>query len=220
MASRPEPSPIVTTRVIENQTTVEIAVDVPYTINSDGEKLMVDLKEHAIPATYEYYAVPKIDKDAFLVAQITSWDQYNLLEGEANLYFEDAFIGRSILNAKTLNDTLRISLGRDKSIVIGREKVDDFSRTKSLGANTTDTRAFRITVRNKKSQAIRLNIFDQVPVPIMNDIFVETEQLSGGDHNEKTGRITWNLTLHPGEQKELVLKYEVKYPRRESVVLE
>jgi hypothetical protein len=210
----------VITTVIENQTTVEIAVDEPYTINSDGEKLSVDLKQYAIPASYEYYAVPKIDKDAFLIAQITDWDQYNLLEGEANLYFEDAFIGRSILNAKTLNDTLNISLGRDKSIVIARTKIDEFSKTKTIGTNTTDTRAFRITVRNRKSQPIKLNILDQIPVSIVDDITVETKEFSGGRLDEKTGKVTWSLTIEPTQQKELLLKYEVKYPRRESVILE
>ena len=48
-----------------------------------------------------------LDKDAFLVAQITHWDQYNLLEREANLYFEDAYIGRSVLNAKALKASMR-----------------------------------------------------------------------------------------------------------------
>ncbi len=75
------------TVVIENQTTVEIEVEQPYSIKSDGEKLLVDLKKYQIDALYEYYAVPKLDKDAFLVARIINWGQYNLLEGEANLYF-------------------------------------------------------------------------------------------------------------------------------------
>ena len=142
--------PIVTT-VVENQTTVEIEVATPYSIKSNGEKLQVELRRHQIEALYEYYAVPKLDKDAFLIARIINWDQYNLLEGEANLYFEDAYVGRSILDAKSLQDTLNISLGRDKNILVGREKNEQFSKKRTIGSNILETRSFKMTVRNKKS---------------------------------------------------------------------
>lgn len=112
----------------EAQTTVEITVEKPYSIKSGGEKISVDLKAFEIPAEYRYVAVPKLDKDAFLMARITNWNQYSLLEGEANLYFEKGFVGRTILNANALNDTLEVSLGRDRSIVIEREKIDEFSK--------------------------------------------------------------------------------------------
>src|SRR5690606_27334430 len=140
---KPTTQPIIT-RFVENQTTVEIEVEDPYTIQSNGEKLVVELKQYDIAAEYQYYAVPKIDKDAFLMARIVSWDQYNLLEGEANLYFEDAYVGRSLLNAKALTDTLSISLGRDKNIVIGRVKVDQYTQKRFIGSNRTESRGFRI----------------------------------------------------------------------------
>jgi hypothetical protein len=206
--------------VIENQTTVEIEVDMPYSIKSDGEKLMVDLRSYEIPAEYEYYAVPKLDKDAFLVARIVDWDQYNLLEGETNLYFEDAFIGRSILHAKSLTDTLSISLGRDKSIVIGRTRVDQFSKKKAIGTNINETRGFKIVIRNKKSQPIRITLFDQVPVSIVSEISVTSTKLSGGSLDEKSGKVTWTFTIPSQEQKEFEFHYDVKYPRREKIILE
>jgi hypothetical protein len=211
--------PIVTTTV-ENQTTVEFEVANPYSIQSDGEKLSVSLNEYQIETAYEYYAVPKLDKDAFLIAKITNWDQYDLLEGEANLYFEDAFVGRSVLDAKALTDTLSISLGRDKSIVVGRQKADQFAKKRILGSNKVESREFEIIARNRKSQPIKLTLFDQIPVSAIGDISVEATELSGGKLNEKTGQVSWELTLQPQQQIELALNYEVKYPNREKVILE
>ncbi len=210
----------ITTTTIENQTTVEFEVEKPYSIPSTGEKLAVDLKEYQIPADYEYYAVPKLDKDAFLIARIHNWDQYNLLEGETNLFFEDAYVGRTVLDAKSLSDTLSISLGRDRNIVIGREKIDEFSKRRTIGSNKIETREFKIIARNKKSQPIQLRLYDQIPVAAINDIDVEEEELSGGKLDEKTGEIIWNLNLGSEQQKELILKYEVKYPKAEKVILE
>ena len=213
-------TPVMETRVTENQTTVEIEVEKPYTIVSAGEKLFVDLKKHEIDAQYEYYAIPKLDKDVFLVARVINWDRYNLLEGEANLYFEDAFVGRTILDTYDTKDTLDISLGRDKSIVISREKQDTFSKKRVLNANQTDTRGFKITIRNRKSQPVKLNVLDQVPVSVNNNITVTLLELTKGNLDAKTGKITWSFELEPQKQRELFFQYEVRYPKNEKVTLE
>lgn len=218
--SRPKATEVMTTTTIENQTTVEIEVDEPYTIKSNGEKLSVNLREFEIETLYQYYAVPKLDKDAFLIARIVDWDKYNLLEGEANLYFEDRFVGRSILDARSLEDTLDISLGRDKSIVIGREKVDDFTKRRTLGANKIESRGFKIVARNNKSQSVKLTLFDQIPIAAISDISITATELSAGKLNEKTGGVIWELELSPKQQADFQLSYEVKYPKYEKVYLE
>ncbi len=217
---KPEVAKSVITTAIENQTTMEFEVDKPYTLKSNDENLMVDLNIYEIETIYEYYAVPKLDKDAFLIARIINWEQYNLLEGEANLYFEDTFVGKSVLNARSLQDTLDISLGRDKNIVIGREKVDTFTKKNSLGSNKVETRGFNILVRNKKSQSIHLTLFDQIPVAVINTIEVAPRELSGGKLDELNGEIEWIMDLPPNNQVELNMAYEVKYPKREKVILE
>lgn len=208
------------TVVQENQTTVEIEVAEPYTIKSNGEKTMVDLKAYDIPANYLYSAIPKIDNDVFLVAEINDWNQYSLLEGESNLYFEDGFVGRSVLNASSLQDTLQISMGRDRSIVVQREKNEEFSKKRSIGSNITETREYKITLRNNKSQAVAIQVEDQIPVSVNSEITVEALELSGGKLDPQTGKVSWIIDVPAGSQKELKLQYEVKYPKREKVILD
>ncbi len=208
------------TAVVENQTTVEIELETPYTLKSTGEKLQVDLITYEIEAEYRFFAVPKLDKDAFLVARVVDWDQYNLLEGEANLFFENSFVGSSLLDARSMKDTLDISLGRDKSVMVTREKVDQFSKRQFIGSNKIESRGFVITVRNSKSQPVNITIYDQIPVAIINDITVNPIELTKGKLDEKTGQVTWELEMEPRSQNKLDLQYEVKYPRRERVILE
>ena len=205
---------------VENQTTVEIQVAEPYSIKTNGERTLVDLKTYEIPATYRYIAIPKLDKDAFLLAEMADWSQYSLLEGESNLYFEDGFVGRSILNPAALQDTLQISMGRYRSIVMQREKVDQFSKKRSIGANITESRGFEITLKNNKSQAVTLQVKDQIPVSVNSSIEVTTGELSGGVVDPVTGIVTWEITLAPGGQQKLSLRYEVKYPKSERVILD
>ncbi len=218
--SKPKTAKTIRTTTLENQTTVEFALDEPYSIQSNGEKLTVDLKAYAIETLYEYYAIPKLDKDAFLMARIFNWDQYHLLEGEANLYLEDKYVGRSILEARSMQDTLNISLGRDKSIVVGREKIDEFSKRRTLGKNKIERRGFTILARNKKQSAIHLTILDQLPKAAISDISITPIDLSNAVFNAITSGLKWELRLPPGAQKELILKYEVKSPKYEKIVLE
>lgn len=204
----------------ETQTTVEIAVEKPYTLKSGGEKRVVDLRDFTLPAEYHYVAVPKLDKDAFLIARITNWNQYSLLEGEANLYFEKGFVGRTILNANALSDTLEVSLGRDRSIVIEREKIEEFSKKRTLGANKVETRGIQITVRNNKKSPVSLTISDQLPVSVVSDITVTPGNISGGQFEAASGLLKWQMNLTPAEQRQWQFDYEVKYPKRENVVLD
>lgn len=214
-----EAVPLLTT-FVENQTTVEIEVAEPYSIKTNGERTMVDLKAYDIPATYRYTAIPKLDKDAFLIAEIAEWNQYSLLEGESNLYFEDGFVGRSILNATALQDTLQVSMGRDRSIVMQREKVDQFSKKRTIGSNITESRGYEITLKNNKSQPVTLMVKDQIPVSINSNIVVTPGELSGGSLDTQTGIVTWEITLPPGAQQKLSLQYEVKYPKSERIILD
>jgi uncharacterized protein (TIGR02231 family) len=138
------------TTVQQSLTTIEYHIAIPYTIPSDGKEYTVDIQEYTMPAEYEYQSVPKIDKDAFLIARITGWEEFNLLPGQANLFAEGKFIGNSYIDPASVKDTLDISLGRDKSITINREMLKDFSSERIIGANKTINRTYEISVRNRK----------------------------------------------------------------------
>ncbi len=181
---------------------------------------MVDLKAYEIPATYRYTAIPKLDKDAFLVAEITDWNQYGLLEGESNLYFEEGFAGRAILNTAALQDTLQISMGRDRSLVMQRKKVDQFSKKRTIGSNITESRGYEITLQNNKSQAVILEVKDQIPVSVNSNIVVTPGDLSGGRLDSQTGIVSWEIVLSPGSKQTLSIQYEVKYPKSERIILD
>jgi hypothetical protein len=206
--------------VNENPTNISFDIKLPYIIPNDGKTYVVDINQYDVPATYRYYCVPKIDPDAFLTAEITNWEELNLLPGEANLFFEGTFVGKSSLNPNRTQDTLFLSLGRDKSIVIERTKQKDFNKRPFIGANRTEARTFEIAIRNKKTQTIHLALEDQVPLSTDKDIEVEVETDKEAKKNNDTGAVTWELDLPPATEKKLLLKYQVKYPKSKTLVLE
>lgn len=201
------------TVVEENATTVEYEISILYNIPTDGKPHSVSVQSVNIPALYRYYCAPKLDPDAFLLAKITGWDKYNLLSGNMNVFFDGTFVGRSYLETRTTSDTLDISLGRDKNVVVKRTLLKDFSDKKIIGLNRKETRAYEITVRNKKKSEIEIDVEDQVPLSTSNEIEIETLETGGAKHDKEKGLLTWNFKIATGEEKKLRMSYSVKYPK-------
>lgn len=198
----------------------EFDIKQPLTLLSDGKVTVTEIARYELPATYQYVGVPRADKEAFLVADATNWDTYSLLEGEANVYFDNAFVGKTILDPNVPSDTLHFSLGRDNSIRIQRTKVADKSTRKLLTSHQEQNMAWRIVVKNTRNEAITMTLKDQIPVSQNSGITVTTEELSGGHLDKEKGTITWLLNLNPNEQKELLVQYRVKYPKNRRLVVE
>lgn len=204
----------------QTQLGYEFEIRQPYTIPSDGKSVAAEIGRYRLPAVYTYRSTPKIDKDAFLVAETTDWAKLNLLEGEANVYFENTFVGKSILSPREAGDTLRFSMGRDRGIRIERTKESDYSARRAVGSNQTQTMGWKLTVRNTRTEPVVLMLTDQLPVSRNSSISVTEEELSGGTLDKETGTVTWRLELKPGEQRELKLRYAVKYPKGRSLNIE
>lgn len=208
------------TNQIENQTNVEFEIKTPYSISSDNKNITVEVDRYNLPAEFEYYGVPKVDKAAFLLANIVDWEKYNLLEGEANIFFENTFVGKTILDVRYTSDTLSLSLGRDKNVVVSREKVKDTNKKQFFGNKKEDTRLWKITVKNNKKQSVNFLLLDQIPFSTMEEIEVIPENLSGGTLNKDNGEVKWKFTLKPTDKKDLELKYKVKYPKDKTLSIE
>jgi len=205
---------------IIKQTTVDFEIEIPFTIRSDNKSYSVDMVNYKLPAEFKYFCVPKINKDAFLIANISDWEKYNLLEGEANIFFEDTYVGKSLLDIRYATDTLQISLGKDKNVSVKREKIKDLTTKQFIGSKKEESRVWNITVKNNKSQSINMLVFDQVPVSTLEEIKVEILKISGAKHNQETGEIKWDFSIEPNENKIFELNYSVKYPKYRNLIIE
>ena len=205
------------TTVQEGATTAEFRISVAQTIRSNGKAEQVTVKTAELPAFYRHFAVPKLDDDAFLVGGITSWDTLNLLPGNAQIFFEGTYVTEVSINPAYTSDTLNLSLGRDKKVVIERTQMKDFSKVRTLGANRERTFAYEIKVRNTKDSPVNLTLEDQIPVSQDKDIVVSLTDASGAKKDDATGKLTWELTLAPAETKVIKLMFTVKYPKNRSV---
>jgi TonB-dependent SusC/RagA subfamily outer membrane receptor len=201
----------------ENQLDVVFDIDIPYDIPSNGKEQGVVLKEYKLPCTYQYYAVPVADKETYMLGQMQGWEKLNLLPGEASIMVEGTYIGQSFIDPLSTQDTLNLTLGRDKRIVVKREKVNDFSSVKFLGSNKKEVFTYEITVRNNKKEKVQLLLKDQYPISTDKDIEDELLESGGAIVNKDTGVLTWRVELAPGESRQYRISYSVKYPKDKMV---
>jgi hypothetical protein len=199
--------------VSDNQLNVTYNIDLPYDVPSNGKEQNVVLKEVSVPSIYKYYTAPKLDKDAYLLGEVADWESLNLLPGEANIIFEGTYIGKSFIDPNSTQDTLNLTLGRDKRVVVIREKLADYSSVKFLGSNKKQTFTYELTVKNNKKEKIIMILKDQYPLSTTKEIEVELLQSDKAFVNEETGVLTWPLELAPGEVRKLRISYSVKYPK-------
>jgi TonB-dependent SusC/RagA subfamily outer membrane receptor len=205
--------------VTDNELNVTFDVELPYDIPTNGKEQTATLKEYNVKALYNYYAVPKLDKDAYLITELADWEQLNLLPGEANIIFEGTYVGKSFVDPASTMDTLSLTLGRDKRVVIKKDKLVDYSSVKFLGSNKVQKSTYELTVKNNKKDTIRMLLKDQFPVSTNKEIEVELLENGGASVNPEIGLLTWKLQLAPGEVKKVRFSYNVKYPKDKLVNL-
>lgn len=192
-------------------------IDLNYTIPSDGQEHLVAVKDYELPATYRYYVAPKLDRDAFLQARITNWEDLNLMPASTNIFYEGAYVGQGYIDMRNVKDTLNLSLGRDKKIIVRRENDKNYRSVKTIGTNVRKSFGYTIEVRNTKKENIDLVVLEQFPISNDKDITIEDKEAPGANINEENGAVQWGLSLKGNELKTLKLNYSVKYPKDKTV---
>jgi uncharacterized protein (TIGR02231 family) len=203
--------------VVDNNqlTNAVFNISVPYNIASNGKENIVEIQQYEVAANYSYFSIPKVDNDAFLVADLIGWDKGELLSGNANVYFENNYVGTTYFDARIVDDTLSFALGRDNNITIKRKQTKDFNEKTNISGNTKKiTRSYGIEVKNTRKSPIEIELEDQIPLSNNEELIIEAINTGNAEYNKETGKLTWKLKLNPAESKKLTFSYSLKFPKK------
>ena len=163
--------------------------------------------------------MPKVDESLFLVAESPALLKLGLIAGQASVYLEETYVGSTVLNTASSDDAT-ISLGRDHSITVERTLLSDYTERKALGQIREESISWGISLQNNRSESAHIILYDQIPVSLRSEIEVTAENLSGGELNNDTGIVTWDINLGGGKQRDIVLEYKVRYPKSKRLTVE
>ena len=180
----------------------------------EGANTVLDVLETAIPATYLYSAVPKLDADVFLTATVEKPETYNLLPCEAFVTYDHLSVGTVQIPKETSGEPFVLSLGRDQGVLVKRERTANDHSEAALTGRQTKKMSYTIRVTNHKDIDIPLEIKDQLPISEDDKIRVTAQDISGAALKEETGELTWKFTpLKAGSTATRTLAFTITYPK-------
>lgn len=194
-------------------TNIEYNIDLAYSIPSDGQAHMVAIQDNKLDANFFHYLVPRLDKQAFLIARIPDWGSLNLLPGAANIYFEGTYVGETSIHANTMTDTLELALGKDRGVIAERKKEDEKVEKEKLGKKAVKTIIYSIQIKNNRPAGINLIVEDQLPVSQNEEIVIKPVDTGKAKYAETTGMLTWKTKLPAKTTKMIDFSYVIGYDK-------
>jgi len=206
------------TTLNQGQLNTSYEISLPYDVPADGQLQQVNIQERLVDAGLKNYAVPKLDREAYLMAEVGDWQKLDLIPGTANIIMDDTYVGKTQIDPNATADTLNLSLGRDKRIAIKRTQVRETAPAKSGGGTNKQVFTYEITVKNNKLTPVQMLLKDQHPLSAVKEVEVSLDDAGEAEVNPETGVLTWKVDLKPGESRKYRFVYSVKYPRDKRIV--
>lgn len=213
---------VITTKkstVDEGVTNAKFKIKKPYSIVSDADITVIEINTFQLEAEYEYFAAPVLNKNVFLTAMMKDWEQHQLLPGEANIYFEGAYAGKTTINPYATTKELTISLGIDPNVVVTRKQPRNFKSRSFTGSNRILDRVYVLEVKNNKSTPVSLKLMDRIPISQNKEIKVDEIETNTADYDRKKGILSWKMDLASKAAQQESFSYQLKYPRFKRVNL-
>jgi uncharacterized protein (TIGR02231 family) len=205
------------TTMIERVLSAEYKIDLPYTIEADGQEHMVLVRNVDLAASYNYYTVPKLDPAVYLMAEIVKLDELQLVPAQANIFFDGTYIGETYLDPSNNSDTLRLSLGKDPNILVKRILLKKDSKDQIIGSERERSFAYEISMKNLKGTKIQLIVEDQIPLTTNGSIKIENTDTGKANYDKSTGKLMWKINLDPKEAKKVTYGFKLKHPKEQNV---
>jgi len=198
----------------------EYEVGMKHTILSDSKEKNIALETKTTKSDYKHYSIPKIDKTVYISALLPSWENLELMDAEGKIYLEDSYINDTYINSNSTSDTLNMSIGADKRVVVDRKVTKSKPEKVGLLSSLSETIVtITITIKNNNQTKIDLNLVDQIPLSNTENITITAGDLAKAEYDSKTGKLTWNLSFNPLEAKTITFNYTVRHPKNANLFL-
>lgn len=199
-----------------DDTMMEYELDGTWNIDSNKE-LNALLQEIKVPCKYHVIAIPKLDDNAYLAAEVNINDIENILNTNATVYHKGSYVGDIYLNPDYNQEKYDISLGKDESIKVKRTQKKKYTSNVLLKNQKKTEFEYGISVNSSKNDKYLVTLIDQVPLSQDKSIVVDIDNISNANLNQDTGKLTWDFELDPKQNKVFNIAYSISWPKDKQI---
>lgn len=213
---------VVTTKkskIEDDVTQTKFIIKKPYSIISDGDITTIEINTFKLKSEYGYFAAPILNENVFLTASFKGWEDYNLLPGEASIYFNGSYAGKTTIDPYTVKKEMVVSLGIEPNITVNRKRIKNFNSKSFMGSNRILDRTYELEVKNNTSASIGLKLMDRIPLSQNREIKVADIEINTAEYDKKNGLLTWKMNLGAKESKKKSFSFKVKHPKYRNISL-
>lgn len=210
-------------RVEQAGVNVVLAAEGRASISTGQRPSRVDILDYELASDVEWVCVPRLNPRVFKRLTAKNTTGHPLIAGETHLFHEGRFLGYATLKHRGIDEALNLSLGQDASMKVRRTRNDQ--RTKNFKEGTfsktkTGTVSWTIELKNEGPESRTVTVMDHVPVSEVEGVEVElTDATTRPRTMRDDGIMSWQVTLEPGQSREIVVEYEMTVPGGMSMAL-
>ena len=197
------------------------------TLPSRSDQQLITIASINTKADFTLIATPLLTDYVYLQADLLNDSDTVLLPGQASIFRNGEFVGRSQLPQVTIGETFTAGFGIDSQIQVAHELED--KKTRIQGGNRIDTYNYRIALNNYKNTAVELQLLDRLPYAENSSIKIDLEKsepaLSKNSEYLRTlgkkGILRWDLQLSPNSVNQdatiVQYSYTMEYDRNMQI---
>ncbi len=185
---------------------------------SRNDPQLLEVVRVEMPAEYYAKAVPVVTPRVYRLAKVTNKSDVVLLPGEATVYVGSDFVGRMRLPLVAAGEPFVAGFGVDPQLQVSRRLVH---KSRSVqGGNQLFDYEFRIGLRNYRTTAAKVQLWDRLPKPdgeaVAVNLVKTSVDLSKDASYLRTSRtdnlLMWDIQVPPGTigEKTMYLNYEFR----------
>ncbi len=170
-----------------------------------------------------YEATPEKANSAYMKALVKNMTGLPWLEGEAQVFLENEFMGKMTIPFTPPGKEREITLGIEPRVIAKKELVKKFEDTAGiLGGKRKIRYSYKLVLENQLQKREAIMVYDAFPVSRNDKIRIDIENLSlplqadeefMGTTQYAQGVRRWKLSMEPGAKREITYDVVVTFDR-------
>lgn len=209
----------------------EISLPALQTVESTSKYQKKLIREYDLGAgreiDYFYEAMPEKANSAYMKAQVKNITELPWLEGEAQVFLENEFMGKITMPFTPPGRECELTLGIEPRVIVKKELVKKFEDTAGiLGGKRKIRYHYKLSMENQLKKRETIMVYDVFPVSLNDAIRIDVENLSRAftedDEFKKTTKYSqgirrWKLGMEPGAKQEITYDVVVTFDKETMV---